>query len=347
MRFGFSKHPIRGIHSDRRSDRIRRRFTLALLGKELDRELFLEAAVIPESATTFEPVDREKLQYTVENYTRAVESGMQAIKDASPYDGRHPIRQHAAGIHPGTRGLLEAARRRFWRAGHLSDGPRADESAAWCVSALRAIIRNRSAGGGGAAKRLHAENGLPRAGQRNSGQRDLRIWPGHASFELHFLGHPAQGISRRSKPHDGRPGLSKRPRWRGSTQFFPNYRRRANFALTRAYHALQPTRRRKRTRRLSPLRRRLLAKPRIPRLGCCSPILRPPRVPYTAASEHRSQGHSQAGAWELRTNFALTNLRTLSSPVRKTINTPAPPPISTQPRIGGISAQFSFVQRWL
>jgi|GEM_PF-628360 len=54
------------------------------LGKELDREPFLEAMVIPESATTFENADREKFHYTGEGYVRAVESGMKAIKDAFP-----------------------------------------------------------------------------------------------------------------------------------------------------------------------------------------------------------------------------------------------------------------------
>ena len=56
----------------------------AQLGRELDREPFLEAVVIPESATTFENVDREKLHYTSDNYTRAVEAGMNAIKEAFP-----------------------------------------------------------------------------------------------------------------------------------------------------------------------------------------------------------------------------------------------------------------------
>jgi len=54
------------------------------LGKELDHEPFLEAVVIPESATTFENADREKLHYTTEAYVRAVEAGMQAMKDAFP-----------------------------------------------------------------------------------------------------------------------------------------------------------------------------------------------------------------------------------------------------------------------
>lgn len=54
------------------------------LGKELDREPNLEAVVIPESATTFDPADIEKLQYTAEKYTRAVEAGMRSIRDAFP-----------------------------------------------------------------------------------------------------------------------------------------------------------------------------------------------------------------------------------------------------------------------
>ena len=54
------------------------------LGRALDREPFLEAVVIPESATTFDPGDREQLHYTTDAYARAVESGMQALKDAFP-----------------------------------------------------------------------------------------------------------------------------------------------------------------------------------------------------------------------------------------------------------------------
>ena len=54
------------------------------LGKELDREPFLEAVVIPESATTFENADREKLHYTAESYTRAVEAGMKTMRAAFP-----------------------------------------------------------------------------------------------------------------------------------------------------------------------------------------------------------------------------------------------------------------------
>jgi hypothetical protein len=54
------------------------------LGSVLDREPFLEAVVIPESATTFGNADREKLHYTGEGYVRAVEAGMQALRDAFP-----------------------------------------------------------------------------------------------------------------------------------------------------------------------------------------------------------------------------------------------------------------------
>ncbi len=67
-------------------ERVNRRLNAlyAQLGAQLDREPFLEAVVIPESATTFETADREKLHYTSDKYTRAVESGMQALKDAFP-----------------------------------------------------------------------------------------------------------------------------------------------------------------------------------------------------------------------------------------------------------------------
>jgi hypothetical protein len=54
------------------------------LGKALDREPFLEAVVIPETATTFEVADRDTLRYTSEAYTRSVETGMQALRDAFP-----------------------------------------------------------------------------------------------------------------------------------------------------------------------------------------------------------------------------------------------------------------------
>jgi hypothetical protein len=57
------------------------------LGREFDREPFLEAVVIPESATTFDTADGEKYQYTVAKYTRALQSGMQALKDAFPTTG--------------------------------------------------------------------------------------------------------------------------------------------------------------------------------------------------------------------------------------------------------------------
>lgn len=56
----------------------------ARLGKELDQEPFLEAVVIPESATTFDNTERDKLHYTSDAYTRAVEAGMKAMKEAFP-----------------------------------------------------------------------------------------------------------------------------------------------------------------------------------------------------------------------------------------------------------------------
>ena len=56
----------------------------ARLGKELDKEPLLEAVVIPESATTFDPTQRDALRYTSEKYARSVEDGMQAMKDAFP-----------------------------------------------------------------------------------------------------------------------------------------------------------------------------------------------------------------------------------------------------------------------
>ena len=56
----------------------------AQLGKALDREPFLEAVVIPESATTFDVAAWGELRYTVEKYTRSVEAGMQALKNAFP-----------------------------------------------------------------------------------------------------------------------------------------------------------------------------------------------------------------------------------------------------------------------
>jgi hypothetical protein len=67
-------------------ERVNRRLNAlyAQLGKELDREPFLEAVVIPESATTFDVATQDELHYTVEKYIRSVESGMQALKDAFP-----------------------------------------------------------------------------------------------------------------------------------------------------------------------------------------------------------------------------------------------------------------------
>jgi hypothetical protein len=54
------------------------------LGREFDREPYLEAVVIPESATTFENSDRENLRYTPEGYVRAVEAGMRTAREAFP-----------------------------------------------------------------------------------------------------------------------------------------------------------------------------------------------------------------------------------------------------------------------
>ena len=68
------------------NDQVNRRLDAlySRLGGELDREPFLEAVVIPESATTFENSEREKLHYTNEGYARAVEAGMRAARDAFP-----------------------------------------------------------------------------------------------------------------------------------------------------------------------------------------------------------------------------------------------------------------------
>ena len=67
-------------------ERVNRRLNAlyARLGKELDREPYLEAVVIPESAVTFDAASRDELHYTAEKYTRSVEAGMQALKDAFP-----------------------------------------------------------------------------------------------------------------------------------------------------------------------------------------------------------------------------------------------------------------------
>ena len=54
------------------------------LGKELDREPYLEAVVIPESAVTFDTASRGDSHYTAEKYTHCIEAGMQALKDAFP-----------------------------------------------------------------------------------------------------------------------------------------------------------------------------------------------------------------------------------------------------------------------
>jgi len=67
-------------------ERVNRRLNAlyAELGKALDHEPFLEAVVIPESATTFDVGSRDEQHYTVEKYTHSVEAGMQALKDAFP-----------------------------------------------------------------------------------------------------------------------------------------------------------------------------------------------------------------------------------------------------------------------
>jgi hypothetical protein len=41
--------------------------------------------VIPESATTFDPATANAMAYTADKYTRSVEAGMQALKDAFPH----------------------------------------------------------------------------------------------------------------------------------------------------------------------------------------------------------------------------------------------------------------------
>ncbi|MDR3403104.1 MAG: hypothetical protein P4L99_11460 [Chthoniobacter sp.] len=68
------------------NERVNERLTAlyAHLGKELDREPFLEAVIIPESATTFDVATQTAIAYTAEKYTRSVESGMRALKDAFP-----------------------------------------------------------------------------------------------------------------------------------------------------------------------------------------------------------------------------------------------------------------------
>jgi hypothetical protein len=57
----------------------------AQLGKELDREPTLEAMVIPETAVTGEVAIPGAAPYTAEGYTRSVEAGMQAMRDAFPH----------------------------------------------------------------------------------------------------------------------------------------------------------------------------------------------------------------------------------------------------------------------
>ncbi len=79
-RWGSSFNPI--LWNEQVNRRLNALYTH--MGKELDREPFLEAVVIPESATTLENADCGCFQYTAEKYSRAVESGMQTLKDAFP-----------------------------------------------------------------------------------------------------------------------------------------------------------------------------------------------------------------------------------------------------------------------
>jgi len=55
------------------------------LGKEFDREPNLEAAVIPETAVTWNTSVKSDVPYTAEAYLKNVEAGMQAMKDAFPH----------------------------------------------------------------------------------------------------------------------------------------------------------------------------------------------------------------------------------------------------------------------
>ena len=68
-------------------ERVNRRLNLLYqqLGKEFDLETYLEAVVIPETAITGQVVTQSEVPYTVEAYTRSVEAGMQAMKDAFPH----------------------------------------------------------------------------------------------------------------------------------------------------------------------------------------------------------------------------------------------------------------------
>jgi len=55
------------------------------LGKEFDHEPNLEAAVIPETAVTWNAAVKSDVPYTVDGYLKSVEAGMQAMKDAFPH----------------------------------------------------------------------------------------------------------------------------------------------------------------------------------------------------------------------------------------------------------------------
>ena len=55
------------------------------LGKEFDQEPYLEAVVIPETAITADVATQTEGSYTPETYTRSVEAGMLAMKEAFPH----------------------------------------------------------------------------------------------------------------------------------------------------------------------------------------------------------------------------------------------------------------------
>lgn len=55
------------------------------LGKAFDREPYLEAVVVPETAVTGDVAVQGEVRYTVEKYTRSVEEGMQTLKEAFPH----------------------------------------------------------------------------------------------------------------------------------------------------------------------------------------------------------------------------------------------------------------------
>jgi hypothetical protein len=55
------------------------------LGKEFDQEPYLEAVVIPETAVTGDVSAQSQARYSMDVYTRSVEEGMQAMKEAFPH----------------------------------------------------------------------------------------------------------------------------------------------------------------------------------------------------------------------------------------------------------------------